>query len=72
MAFASITAGSSNIDLSGRFGALLAAVRLSLRRRKVFRQTMRELNALSTRELADLGLSRSMITRIALEAAYGK
>ena len=37
-----------------------------------FRRTYNELNALSTRELQDLGISRSMITRLAHEAAYGK
>jgi uncharacterized protein YjiS (DUF1127 family) len=36
-----------------------------------FRQTYAELDGLSTRELSDLGLSRSMITRVAYEAAYG-
>lgn len=40
-------------------------------RRAVYRQTVRELSALTSRELNDLGLSRSMITRIAQEAAWG-
>ncbi|RUS60083.1 DUF1127 domain-containing protein [Pseudorhodobacter sp. E13] len=44
----------------------------ALHRRRVYNQTVSELRALSTRELNDLGISRSMITRIALEAAYGK
>lgn len=51
---------------------LLARMKEALRRRKVFNQTYRELNALSTRELDDLGINRSMITRLALEAANGK
>ncbi|MCC5971431.1 MAG: DUF1127 domain-containing protein [Pararhodobacter sp.] len=37
-----------------------------------FRRTYEELSALSTRELQDMGVSRSMITRLAYEAAYGK
>lgn len=37
---------------------------------RVYRNSLNELRALSNRELADLGLSRSMIKRIALEAAY--
>lgn len=41
-------------------------------RRKVYRETIRELQSLSSRELDDLGLHRSMITRVAQEAAYGK
>ncbi|MCT2540180.1 DUF1127 domain-containing protein [Sedimentimonas flavescens] len=44
----------------------------ALARRKVYRQTLRELKGLSSRELDDLGIHRSMITRIAMEAAYGK
>ena len=51
---------------------LLARMKEALRPRKVFNQTYRELNALSTRELDDLGINRSMITRLALEAANGK
>lgn len=34
-----------------------------------FRRTYNELNKLSTRELEDIGLSRYMITRIAMEKA---
>lgn len=41
-------------------------------RYRVFRRTYDELNALTTRDLTDLGISRSMITRLAHEAAYGK
>ncbi|RJE82764.1 DUF1127 domain-containing protein [Paracoccus onubensis] len=39
-------------------------------RRAIYHQTLRELNALTARDLADLGISRSMITRLAHEAAY--
>lgn len=41
-------------------------------RRAVYRQTVSELSNLSSRELDDLGIHRSMITRIASEAAWGK
>lgn len=51
---------------------LVASIRDGIARRKVFRQTMRELKSLSRAELEDLGIHRSMITRVALEAAYGK
>ncbi|AML50457.1 DUF1127 domain-containing protein [Falsihalocynthiibacter arcticus] len=37
---------------------------------KVYCATFNELNALSGRDLADLGMNRSMISDIALEAAY--
>lgn len=62
------TALVSGSGLSG----LIARTRDALHRRGVYRQTRQELEALSTRELADLGISRSMITRMAWEAAYGK
>ncbi|RJL18352.1 DUF1127 domain-containing protein [Paracoccus siganidrum] len=40
-------------------------------RRAVYRQTVRELNALTARDLNDLGISRSMIPSLAREAAWG-
>lgn len=39
------------------------------KRRRAFRETYNNLNKLSTRELDDIGLNRTMITRIALEKA---
>lgn len=39
---------------------------------KIYTTTLRELNSLSDRDLNDLGMSRSMIKGIAIEAAYGK
>lgn len=57
--------------LGDRLAAVLASVKQTLAQRRVYRQTVRELNALTTRELADLGIHRSMITRVAMEAAYG-
>lgn len=38
----------------------------------VFRATLHELNNLSDRELADLGLARANIRSIAWESTYGK
>lgn len=46
--------------------------RHQLARRKLYKTTVRELRALSGRELVDLGINRSMIRRLALEAAYGE
>ena len=54
------------------FAGLFSGITEALARRKVYRDTLRELKSLSTRELDDLGLHRSMITRVAQEAAYGK
>lgn len=40
--------------------------------RRTYLRTVAELNSLTERELADLGISRLGITEIAREAAYGK
>ncbi|WP_345942030.1 DUF1127 domain-containing protein [Cereibacter changlensis] len=71
MAYANTT-HAAHSGLGDRLGMLVKAVKEALAQRRVFNQTVRELNALTQRELADLGIHRSMITRIATEAAYGK
>lgn len=49
-----------------------ATLRTAYERSRTYARTYNELSALSSRELADLGISRSMITRLAYEAAYGR
>lgn len=71
MAFAN-SIQSARVGLADRLAAFLAGLGEARQRRKVYRQTVRELGVLSTRELTDLGIHHSMITRVALEAAYGK
>jgi uncharacterized protein YjiS (DUF1127 family) len=56
----------------GAANDILARIRLWITRRRVYNRTHAELSQLSTRELDDLGISRSMITRLAQEAAYKK
>lgn len=59
---------------SGFAARLLAAIQHmqeNRARRAVYRQTVRELNALTSRDLADLGINRAMIARLAHEAAWG-
>lgn len=63
---------STEHGLVGRLSVFWKNLQESRQRRRVFVQTLRELNALSTRELDDLGINRTMITRVAHEAAYGK
>ncbi|WP_045386879.1 DUF1127 domain-containing protein [Falsirhodobacter sp. alg1] len=54
-----------------RFGSFFATLKTAMERRAVYRETVAELNQLSARELGDLGLTRSSITTVAREAAYG-
>jgi uncharacterized protein YjiS (DUF1127 family) len=42
------------------------------RKQSQYRKTYNELSKLSTRELRDIGIERSMISRIAAEKAYGR
>lgn len=58
--------------LVDRLAGMIVEVRAALARRAVYAQTLRELDALTNRELADLALSRTDIARVAREAAYGK
>jgi uncharacterized protein YjiS (DUF1127 family) len=45
-------------------------MRQVLAKRKVYRATLFELSVLSDRDLGDLGIPRSSIKRLAMEAAY--
>lgn len=68
MATLSVTHASAGA-LSGRLAQMKTQIGAALARRRIYRETMNELSALSDRELADLGFSRSMIRRLAIEAA---
>jgi len=50
----------------------VANVKAALARRAVYTRTLAELNALSDRDLADLGVVRAQVADLAREAAYGK
>jgi len=71
MAYANTTRAAP-VGLLDRIAQIYRTLAEATARRRIYRQTRRELNALTARELADLGIHRSQITRIALEAAYGK
>ncbi|MCG7519202.1 DUF1127 domain-containing protein [Ruegeria sp. Ofav3-42] len=49
--------------------SLIEAAKTRFARYRIYRQTVNELSELSNRELADLGLHRSMIRRLAQQAA---
>jgi len=57
--------------LSERVQAVLASLKQAARRRAVYKRTVRELRALTEREMADLGIHPAMINEVAHEAAYG-
>ena len=58
--------------LADRFAAFVKSIKLAAQRRAVYDQTVRELNGLTNRELADLGIARLNIQDVARTAAYGK
>jgi uncharacterized protein YjiS (DUF1127 family) len=51
-----------------KFG-IFKRLRMAVLRRRMYKQTYAALSALTTRELDDLGIHRSMISRVASEAA---
>lgn len=59
---------TATVTLADRATALFANISEAYAQRKLYNTTFNELQALSNRELADLGIHRSMIKRVALEA----
>lgn len=54
---------------AGRIGKLFSDLGAYFARRSMYRRTVRELSALSVRDLADLGLTQGMIHGVARSAA---
>lgn len=59
------------VSFSDRISAFVTVAREAMARRALFVQTMNELNALTDRELSDLGLARANVRDVARQAAYG-
>ena len=72
MAYVSTSTRTDVLSLRELFLRPLQSLRLMAQRRSIYRQTLAELSALSDRDLADLGLHRSLISAVAKDAAYGK
>ena len=70
MAFISLPRESAPTALSVRALYAFENFKKAMRQRAMFRKSVSELNALSDRELHDLGLNRSMITDVARNAVY--
>ncbi|MBC6437495.1 MAG: DUF1127 domain-containing protein [Rhodobacteraceae bacterium] len=62
----------STLSFRTRLAEIKAQFAEARRARKIYRQTLAELQGYSDRELADLGMTRSMIKAVAFDAAYGK
>ena len=60
------------VSFGDRIVALVKVTGQSMQRRRVYLQTLSELNGLSDRELTDLGLLRVDLASVAREAAYAK
>ena len=71
MAFVNTT-HSARGGLMARLAILKDGVATAVQQRRTYARTVAELNALTDRELTDLGISRLSIPEIAHEAAYGK
>ncbi len=70
MAYASQSTAPRPTGFFARLNGLRDALNTVKQRRAVYSRTLQELQALSNRELADLGIHRSEIPRIAAEAAF--
>jgi len=70
MAFVSLPRVSAPTALSVRALYAFETFKTNMRNRRMYRKTITELNALSSRELHDLGLNRSMIADVARKAVY--
>lgn len=67
-----VNSRSSSVSIADRFAAFFKIGKDAMVRRLVYNQTVAELNGLSDRDLADLGLARANIGEIAREATYTK
>ncbi|MBN2761251.1 MAG: DUF1127 domain-containing protein [Rhodobacteraceae bacterium] len=70
MTYANQTAAIAQTGIFARLKGLRDTLRTVMEQRAVYARTLQELQALSNRELADLGIHRSEIPRIAAEAAF--
>ncbi|MCV6593616.1 MAG: DUF1127 domain-containing protein [Silicimonas sp.] len=55
---------------NGRFAGLFSNLADRIARYKLYRRTLEELYSLDSRELADLGMNRSMLRSVAYKTAY--
>lgn len=70
MAFFSATQATGP-SIGARIARVRDDIRAALEQRRIYTTTLNELSALTSRELADLGIDRSNIQSVAYQAAYG-
>lgn len=63
---------ANQASFSDKLSTLFTQFQAARAARSVYKTTLNELNDLSSRELADLGLNHSTLRSTAYEAAYGK
>ena len=68
---ANITTNLSVTAPTHGLSGVLSSMKDRLERYALYRRTLNELRDLRDAELSDIGLNRSMIKRVAIEAAYG-
>jgi len=71
MAYVSVNTGVST-QLLGRVSDYFAGLRQSFADHRLYQKTLDELKGLSNRDLADLGMYRGDLHRVAREAVYGQ
>jgi uncharacterized protein YjiS (DUF1127 family) len=67
-----VNSRSASVSLSDRIGSAVRMVKDSVARRQLYNRTLTELNGLTDRDLADLGISRANISDLAREASSTK
>lgn len=70
MAFATDIRAAGTAGIQDKFIATFKGLMERAAQHKMYRTTFDELNALSDRDLTDLGLNRSMIKGVALESSH--
>lgn len=71
MAFAADNTRNNASALSGGFSTAIHAMVQRISDYRMYRRTIKELSALSSHDLADLGISRSEIPYLARNSVYG-
>ncbi len=64
--------GAAFVGIRMVFQQSVGRLQVALGRRRIYRKAIKELSALPDRDLRELGIPRSYITRLAWETAYGR